>query len=64
VIAEASRHPSSTASGPDQVDDVVVTKLGRPITAADRQSFTKDLIHAPDWMGELLRPMWKTPAAE
>ena len=50
--------------GPKQIDDLVLAKLRRQITDADRASFSKDLMHAPDWIGDLLRPMIEpSPAA-
>jgi hypothetical protein len=43
--------------GQDQVDDRVVAILGRQIDDKDRAGIRKDLIHAPAWIADLLRPL-------
>jgi tRNA A-37 threonylcarbamoyl transferase component Bud32 len=52
TIIQALRH-----LGQSQVDDGVLAKLRRQITDADRASLRKDLIHAPAWIVDLLRPL-------
>lgn len=42
--------------GQDQVDDRVRNILRQQITAADHKALRKDLIHAPAWIADLLRP--------
>lgn len=43
--------------GQDQVDAQVLATLRRHITDKDRASLRKDLIHAPAWIADLLRPL-------
>jgi hypothetical protein len=43
--------------GKDRVDDHVMTILRRQITEEDRDAICKDLIHAPAWIADLLRPL-------
>ena len=43
--------------GQDQVNDQVLATLRRHITAADRPALQKDLVHAPAWIADLLRPL-------
>jgi hypothetical protein len=46
--------------GKDQVDDRVIATLRRQIDDKDRAVFRKDLIHAPAWIADLLRPLVET----
>ena len=43
--------------GQDQVDDRVVAILRRQIDEQDRAGIRKDLINAPAWIADLLRPL-------
>ncbi len=43
--------------GQDHIDDDVVMKLRRHITDEDRALLRTDLVHAPVWIADLLRPM-------
>jgi len=43
--------------GQDHINDDVVMKLRRHITDEDRALLRKDLVHAPVWIADLLRPM-------
>jgi hypothetical protein len=52
TIIQALRH-----LGQPQVDDGVLATLRRQITDADRAALRKDLIHAPAWVVDLLRPL-------
>lgn len=59
TIIQALRH-----LGQQQVDDHVIATLRRQIADADRAGLRKDLIYAPAWIADLLRPLLdKTPAA-
>lgn len=50
--------------GQDQVDDQVLATLRRQIADGDRAAIRKDLIHAPAWIADLLRPLTEPkPAA-
>lgn len=48
--------------GQDQINDQVRAALRRHITDADRATIRKDLIHAPAWIADLLRPLTETAA--
>ncbi|MFH1499876.1 MAG: DUF6088 family protein [Verrucomicrobiota bacterium] len=52
TIIQALRH-----LGQDQIDDQVLAILRRSITDADRAALHKDLVHAPAWIADLLRPI-------
>jgi hypothetical protein len=52
TIIQALRH-----LGKDQVDDRVIATLRRHIDDGDRASLRKDIIHAPAWIADLLRPI-------
>ena len=52
TLIQALRH-----LGQDQINDSVLTILRRQITAADRPIIRKDLLHAPAWIADLLRPL-------
>lgn len=43
--------------GQDQINDRVRAVLRRHISDADRAAIHKDLIHAPAWIADLLRPL-------
>jgi hypothetical protein len=43
--------------GKDHVDEQVLTTIRRQITADERPGIRKDLLHAPAWIADLLRPM-------
>ncbi|EIP98895.1 hypothetical protein OpiT1DRAFT_03371 [Opitutaceae bacterium TAV1] len=43
--------------GRDQVNDQVLTTIGRQLSPVDRQSLQKDLIHAPAWIADFLHPL-------
>jgi len=43
--------------GKDQVDDRLVETLRRQIADEDRASIRQDLVHAPGWIADLLRPL-------
>lgn len=43
--------------GQDQVDDQVIAQLRRHINDQDRAALRKDLVHAPAWIADLLRPL-------
>lgn len=43
--------------GKDQVDDKVISILSRHIADKDRASIRRDLIHAPAWIADILRPL-------
>ena len=43
--------------GQDQVDDRVLANLRNYIAHADRPAIRKDLLHAPAWIADLLRPL-------
>jgi len=58
TLIEALRH-----LGENQVDDQVLTILRRQITDHDRSVLRKDIIHAPAWIADLLRPLTE-PASE
>jgi hypothetical protein len=47
--------------GRDQVDDQVLAILRRHVTDADRAALRKDLVHAPAWIADLLRPLTEPP---
>lgn len=55
TLIQALRH-----LGKDQVDDAVTAILRRRITAADHTSIRKDLVHAPAWIADILRPLSQT----
>lgn len=55
AIIQALRH-----LGQDQVDDAVIAILRRRITAADHAAIRKDLVHAPAWIADLLRPLMES----
>lgn len=52
TLIQALRH-----LGQDQIDERVLTILSRQITDADRPFIRKDLLHAPAWIADLLRPL-------
>jgi hypothetical protein len=52
TIIQALRH-----LGEDHVDDQVLTKLRRHITNEDLALLRKDLMHAPVWIADFLRPL-------
>ena len=52
TLIQALRH-----LGKDQVDDRTIVTLRRHIDDNDRASLRKDLIHAPAWIADLLRPL-------
>jgi len=52
TIIQALRH-----IGKDQVDARIIAILRRRIDDKDRASLRKDLIHAPAWIADLLRPL-------
>jgi len=43
--------------GQDQIDDQVRASLRRHVTDADRAALRKDLIYAPAWIADVLRPL-------
>lgn len=43
--------------GKGQIDDGVIAALRRQIADKDRAAIRRDLIHAPAWIAELLRPL-------
>lgn len=43
--------------GQDQVNDQVIAQLRRHIDDQDRAALRKDLVHAPAWIADLLRPL-------
>ena len=43
--------------GQDQVNDQVLATLRRQIADDDRPAIRKDLLHAPAWIADLLRPL-------
>lgn len=49
--------------GQDQVDDQVLATLRRQIADEDRAAIRKDLIHAPAWIADLLRPLTEPKSA-
>lgn len=51
-LIQALRH-----LGRDQVDAGVVAKIRRKIADEDRAGLQKDLVHAPVWIADLLRPL-------
>jgi hypothetical protein len=59
TIIQALRH-----LGQDQVDHRVIATLRRRIADKDRASLSKDLVHAPAWIAEILRPLAEPSAAE
>ncbi|MEX1116712.1 MAG: DUF6088 family protein [Akkermansiaceae bacterium] len=52
TLIQALRH-----LGQDQIDERVLTILRRQINDADRPVIRKDLLHAPAWIADLLRPL-------
>ena len=52
TLIQALRH-----LGKSQVDDRVIESIQRQIEDKDRASLRKDLIHAPAWIADILRPM-------
>jgi hypothetical protein len=52
TLIQALRH-----LGKSQVDDRVIEAIKRQIDDKDRASIRKDLIHAPAWIADILRPM-------
>lgn len=52
TLIQALRH-----LGKSQVDDGVIEAIKRQIDDKDRASIRKDLIHAPAWIADILRPM-------
>jgi hypothetical protein len=52
TIIQALRH-----IGKDQVDARIIAILRRRIDDRERASLRKDLIHAPAWIADLLRPL-------
>lgn len=52
TLIQAMRH-----LGKSQVDDGVIEAIKRQIDDKDRASIRKDLIHAPAWIADILRPM-------
>lgn len=60
TIIQALRH-----LGKGQIDDRVIAMLRRRIDDKDRASLRKDLVHAPAWIADLLRPLTEpTPQHE
>lgn len=52
LFIQALRH-----IGKDRVDDQVVATIRRNIGDKDRACLRKDLIHAPSWIADILRPL-------
>jgi hypothetical protein len=52
ILIQAMRH-----LGKSRVDDHVIEAIQRQIEDKDRASIRKDLIHAPAWIADILRPM-------
>jgi hypothetical protein len=52
TIIQALRH-----IGKDRIDDRTIAILRRRIDDKDRASLRKDLVHAPAWIADLLRPL-------
>jgi len=52
TLIQALRH-----LGPKQIDPQVVAKIRRHIATQDRASLRRDLVHAPAWIADLLRPL-------
>lgn len=52
ILIQAMRH-----LGKSRVDDRVIEAIQRQIEDKDRASIRKDLIHAPAWIADILRPM-------
>jgi hypothetical protein len=48
--------------GKDQVDDRVIAMLRRRIADKDLVSLRRDLVHAPAWIADLLRPLTEPTA--
>lgn len=48
--------------GKDQVDDRTMATLRRRIDDKDRAAIRRDLIHAPAWIADILRPLTETVA--
>lgn len=48
--------------GQDQIDDRVRTLLRRHVAETDPKALRKDLIHAPAWIADLLRPLIESTA--
>jgi len=59
ILIQALRH-----LGKNHVDDDVLAALRRHIDDKDRASLRKDLIHAPAWIADLLRPLTEPSSAE
>lgn len=49
--------------GQDHVDDKILATLRRKIADEDRAEIRKDLIHAPGWIADLLRPLTEPTTA-
>ncbi len=58
VLIQALRH-----LGKKRVDNNVITSISRQIEGKDRAVLSKDLVHAPAWIAEILRPLAETPSA-
>lgn len=55
TIIQALRH-----LGQDQINEQVLAALRRYVTDVDRPALHKDLVHAPAWIADLLRPITAT----
>jgi hypothetical protein len=52
TLIQALRH-----LGQDQINEQVLAILSKYVTDADRPALHKDLVHAPAWIADLLRPL-------
>jgi len=58
TVFQALRH-----SGQERVGEDVLAVLRRRLSADDQQVIRKDLIHAPGWIANVLRPLVESPSA-
>ena len=49
--------------GKERVDNNVITSVSRQIEGNDRAVLGKDLVHAPAWIADILRPLAEAPSA-
>lgn len=48
--------------GKERVDNNVITSVSRQIEGKDRAVLGKDLVHAPAWIADILRPLAEAPS--
>lgn len=59
TIFQALRH-----FGKERIDGDMLTVLRRRLSADDWKVIRKDLVHAPGWIAEVLRPRWEATSAQ